>query len=113
MTWEAVVQLVISLIGTLFVPFAVHHLRGLRQEEKERKAALDKQLDAFELRLRDVEQNKIGKDDWVRTTLQLQRQSREVLERIANLDGKVSASIGIDAQLRRIAEKLPQGDDST
>ncbi len=105
MTFESITQL-ISACGAILVPFAIQTLRGMREDAKAWRAEVKAELKGLDERLREVEDQSVRKSDWVRTTLRLERQQTEVIRKLENLDGKVSATIGIDANLRRIAQNV-------
>jgi hypothetical protein len=74
-------------------------LQGLRQNVTEDVRSLDE-------RLRHVEANKVSHADWVRvSTSQLNRMNR-LSEQLAEVSGKIDASIGMGGAVNRIASAI-------
>ena len=68
--------------------------------------AIRSNLDKLDERNSRVKQDKVSHTDWVRVTQsQLSRQNR-MSEQLAELSGKLDATIGISGGLKRIGEAL-------
>ncbi len=92
----------VALPGTI----AIFMLKGVRGDNVLFRADIRETLATFDARLSTVEQTKVSHADWVRVTASANNRMNRVSEQLAELSGKIDATIGIPPGLNRIAAVL-------
>jgi len=91
-----------TLPGTIIILM----LTGLRADNVKFRAEIREALATLDVRITQVEQNKLGREDWIRVTASQTNRLNRVSEQLAELSGQMNAQFGTSGALNRIADVI-------
>ncbi|MEE8169058.1 MAG: hypothetical protein V3T70_00790 [Phycisphaerae bacterium] len=113
--WDIVAAMIAAMSALVGAPLTaiLFYLRALRDEQRTRQHAIDKQLRQFECEVRSVEQtvddvqrSYTTKEAWIRETMLARKQLERLSELMARIQAELEQSRGLGTQFLRATNAI-------
>jgi len=100
-----IVAMPLGLVG-LFLRSIRADARTIREDVVRFQRDMGARVEKHEIRLQELEQTRVGHKDWVRVIVAQENRQRALGTQLAELSGKLDATVGIAGGLKRIGDAI-------